>query len=76
MTLPSHGTANSTRPSAVLGTISAWSPGRNSRSTTMCTPWLGATMGLTARPIASPSCWRNSSTQTPVALITQRARSV
>jgi hypothetical protein len=47
MTLPSQGTANSTRPSAVLGTSSAWSEGRKSRSTTTCTPWLGATMGLT-----------------------------
>ena len=28
ITLPSQGTPNSTRPSAVLGTISAWSPGQ------------------------------------------------
>ena len=51
MSLPSQGTANSTRPSAVLGTIKAWSDGKNSRSTTMCTPWLGATMGLMGRPM-------------------------
>ena len=48
--LPSHGTANSTRPSSVFGTSSACVPGRNERSTTRCTPWLGATMpGFFAR---------------------------
>ena len=76
MTLPSQGTANKTLPSDVLGTISATSDCRNSASTTKCTPWLGATMGLTGalRPagLAAPSLSRKASTQTPVALITQR----
>ena len=71
MVAPSQGTANSTRPSAVLGISMAWSPGKNSRSTTICTPWLDATIGLTLRPMAAPSSMRKWSTHTPVALTTQ-----
>ena len=71
--LPNQGTANSTRPSAVLGTSSAWSPGEKDWSTTTCAPWLGATMGVTGLPAARASYWRNASTQTPVALTMQPA---
>ncbi len=72
---PIHGTAKSTRPSAVLGTSRAWSPGMKARSTTTCTPWLGETRrGGGAAPVASRACWRTASTHTPVALTTARAR--
>lgn len=47
-------------------------PGRKSRGSVRCTPWLGATM---VGAFLS-SMRRTASTQTPVALITQRARSV
>ena len=73
MVLPSQGTANSTRPSSVLGTSSACVPGRKARSTTRCTPWLGATIaGLRAAPRRRGPCRAPSSTHTPVALTTQR----
>jgi len=74
--LPSHGTAKRTRPSDVFGTISACAPGRNPRSTTTCTPWLGATIGARDGASSLRSMSRTASTQTPVALTTQRARSV
>ena len=76
MVLPIQGTQKSTRPSAVLGTIRPWLPGRKLRSTTRCTPWLGATIGGRAALPASRSMLRTASTQTPVALTTQRARTV
>ena len=72
--LPSQGTAKSTRPSLVFGTISACVPGRKARSTTRCTPWLGATMAGLGGASVSRSMSRTASTQTPAALTTQRAR--
>ena len=39
--------ANITRPSLVWGTMMALLPGRNERSNTRCTPWLGAIMAAT-----------------------------
>ena len=52
-TLPCHGTANSTRPSVVCGTMIAVSPGRNSGPSTRWIPWLsvimGAALGLSIR---------------------------
>ncbi|MCY1533273.1 hypothetical protein D9M68_685950 [compost metagenome] len=47
-------------------------PGRKSRGRVKCTPWLGATMVCAFLS----SMRRTASTQTPVALTTQRARSV
>lgn len=73
--LPIQGTTNNTLPSAVFGTSRACEPGENSRSTTTCTPWLGATMGARRGDPGSRSMSRTASTLTPVALITQRARS-
>ena len=73
MVLPSQGTANNTRPSAVLGTSKAWSPGQNLRSTTRCTPWLGATSAGRFGADGSRSMSRTASTHTPVALMTQPA---
>ncbi|MNI50359.1 hypothetical protein D3C73_1050160 [compost metagenome] len=45
-------------------------PGRNSCGKVRCTPWLGAT--IVAAFLSSMR--RTASTQTPVALMTQRAR--
>ena len=68
-TRPCHGTAKSTRPSSVFGIMMAESPGRNSFGSTMCTPWLAATISATP----GSSCFRSSSTKTPVAFTTARA---
>ncbi|KAG1435883.1 hypothetical protein G6F56_013792 [Rhizopus delemar] len=71
MVWPFHGTTHSTRPSSVLGIRMARLPGRKSRGKVRCTPWLGAT--IVGAFLSSMR--RTASTQTPVALITQRARS-
>ncbi|CFW29555.1 Uncharacterised protein [Bordetella pertussis] len=63
---------DSTRPSSVLGMRMASSPGRKSRGSVRCTPWLGATMVCAA----GSSMRRTASTHTPVALTTHLARSV
>ena len=65
-----QGIANITRPSLVRGTMIAESPGRNDRSSTTCTPWLGAIIGAAA----GSSIRRTASLNAPVALITLRAR--
>ncbi|CFE02814.1 Uncharacterised protein [Bordetella pertussis] len=72
MVWPFQGTTNSTRPSSVLGMRMASSPGRKSRGSVRCTPWLGATMVCAA----GSSMRRTASTHTPVALTTHLARSV
>ena len=41
-----HGTANSTRPSEVFGTMMAESPGRKRFGSTRCTPCDAATIGV------------------------------
>ena len=67
-----QGTANITRPSEVLGTITAASCGRNERSTTRWIPWLGV---IISRAPGS-SILMTSSTKTPVAFTTARAFSL
>jgi hypothetical protein len=61
--------ANRTRPSAVCGTMIAVSPGRNDRSRTTWTPWLGAINGSAA----GSAMRRTVSLNGPVALTTTRA---
>ena len=65
---PCHGMANITRPSRVWGTMMALRPGRNDRSKTRWTPWLGAIIGAAAGSVRR----RTPSAKGPVALMTTR----